>query len=472
MTEPAVFPKTVRKLLFFSSPMIFNTLLNMSPLLLSMWMLAQLGKEQLAAAAIAVPTFYTIVTIFMAGFYAIGIKVGHCYGENKKNREIGLWTRNGLFLALILGIPAIFILLNAHFLLLWFGQSPHLVQITKPFFFFGALNIIPMLINSTLTQYFSGIGHPRIVLVLSIITLPLVVILSYMLVLGHVGLPQLGLAGITCAVFIADSIFMLCAIGIVQLSKHSKTYFIFSRPLGINYQHCIELIKLGWPISIQVSGELAAMTLATYLLGLFGVSALAASEVVVQYVMVFIMISMGLEQGVTILVSQANGQKNLPAIQQITKAGIFLILLISSIFIFAFLAFSSTLMNFYLNIHQADHIQLVKYTIDFMKIAALYLVFDGVRHILTSTLRGLGDTKMPMKIGVGCLLLIGLPCAYLGGFIFHGGPVVLRLTYTIGVIIATIWLVYRYRMKLQSIFRKHKKTTCMSTKLFSQTEFN
>ena len=451
MTYINDFIKTVKKLLLFSNPIIFNSLLNMLPLIISMWALAKLGEEQLAAAAIAVPTFYTIITIFMSGLYAVGIKVGHSFGESNQNNDIGLWMKNGLFLAVLLSLPAILILLNINHLLLMFGQSPRLLKIAKPFFDFGALSVVAMLVNTVLTQYFSAIGRPKIVLILSIITLPLVVLLSFALALGRIGFPQLGLAGINCAVLIVEIIVMISAIAIVKISQYSKPYKIFSRPIGIKYQYWIELIKLGWPISIQVSSELAAMTIATYMLGIFGDTALAASQIVAQYVMVFIMISMGLEQGVTILVSHAYGQKDKVAIAQITNAGILLNLLVSFCFIVPFLFFSKELIYFYLHTNETIEGQFVEFIIEFMKIAAIYIFFDGLRHILTSTLRGLNDTKTPMKIGAVCLILIGLPYSYLGGFILHGGPIKLRLDYTWGVIIATFWLIYRYRLKFKTL---------------------
>jgi len=444
------FWNAVKKVLFFSTPIICNSLLNILPSLASIWILARLGKDQLAAAAIATPTYYTIITVFLAGFYAVGIKVGHCFGKDKNSNEIGQWVRNAILLALLACMPAIIILLNVDHLLLWFGQQPHLVKIAEPFFFFGAFNIIFMLINSALNQYLSGIGHPKIALILSVITLPLVVALSYLLVLGKIGFPQLGLGGINCASLIVDSIVTVCAIFIIHFAKWSKPYRVFSKPLGLTKEHCVSLVKLGWPISVQVSGELAAMTATAYLLGLFGVSALAAAQITGQYVMVFVMISMGLSSGVAILVSQAHGQKNLLAVKHTADAGMFIIGTIYIIFIVAFFGFPTKLIDLYLNSQHPHHGQLVRYAKDFMMIAALYLLFDGIRNVLTSTLRGLQDPVVPMKIGIAGLWLIGLPCAYLAGFVFHGGPVLLRLGFTVGVIVAAIWIAIRYKRILNN----------------------
>jgi multidrug resistance protein, MATE family len=441
--EQFTLSETVKKLFVFSLPIILSTVINILPTLVSIWILARLGKDQLAAAGIATPTFYMIITLFVTGFSAIGIKIGHSFGKNKCHDEIGQWVRNGLFLAVLLSIPAVVILLNVHFLLLWLGQKPHLVHIAEPFFSYGALAIIAMLINSTLNQYFCGVGHPKIGLFMSLITLPLIVALSYVLVLGRIGFPQLGLGGINCAAFIVDSVVALCAVGIILFAKWSKPYKVFSLPLGINYHRCSELFKLGWPISIQFSGELSSMTAVAYLLGLFGVSALAAAQIVGQYALLFVMISIGLSQAVSILVSQAHGQNNVSHVKQLTISGIIITAVIACVFAIVFLVFPKTLVDFYLKSDHPAHAGLVHIAIYFMMIAALYISFDGVRNMFTATLRGLQDPKVPMQIGVGCLWLIGFPCAYIAGIALHGGPILLRLCYVIGVIVATVWLAYR-----------------------------
>ena len=431
----------------FSLPIIANNLIGIVPSLCSMWFLSRLGKEQLAAATLASSSFYTIVTLFVTGFYALGIKISHSVGSQNKD-HVAVWVRNGFLLAILFAIPAILILLSLPSFLLLIDQDPKLVTIAAPFFQFGALAIIMMLLNTALNQYFSGIGYPRIAFILSIITLPLIVTLSYILVLGKCGFHQYGLGGINLASFIIDSLVFVIGMIILFSTSWSKPYKVFASWEGLSLARCKDLFKLGWPISLQISGELLALTCMVYLLGLFGVSALAAGQIVNQFVLTFVMITIGLSQGVSILVSKALGAQDFVTLKKLSEAGQIIILIISFCFAFAFIGFPTQLIDLYLDISHPSHSMVVHLGTEFLEIAAVYSLFDGFRNILTSTLRGMQDAKVPMQIGLVSLWFVGIPLALITGFVFPQGATALRCGFTIGVITGTIWLWCRYQKRL------------------------
>ncbi len=438
----------IKRVGLFSLPMVANSLMGIFPSLCSMWFLSRLGKDQLAAAGLASISFYTVVTFFVTGFYAVGIKVGHSMGQ-RSQKDVSYWVRNGLLLAILLSVPAIIILLALPYFLLAMGQAPHLVEIARPYLQFGALAIITMLLNTAIEQYFSGIGHPRIAFMMSVITLPLIVGLSYFLVLGKYGFHQYGLGGINLASFIVDS--LVCAFGILMMlfAKWSKPYRILSSWEGITFARCKSLFSLGWPISLQISGELLALSLLTYLLGLFGVSALAASQVVGQFTLIFVMITIGLSQAVSILVSQSMGAKQLIQAHKTSQAGMLIILTVSIVFALIFLLMPEKLIDLYLDIKHPSHGMVVILGVKFLEIAAIYGLFDGMRKVMTSTLRGLHDAKIPMKIGLISLWVLGLPMGALLGFVYPHGPVAMRWGFTIGVMLGTIWLWVRYEKQMK-----------------------
>lgn len=447
--ECTSFSGNFKRVGLFALPIIANNIIGIFPTLCSMWFLARLGKDQLAAAGLASSSFYTVLTLFITGFYAVGIKVGHSMGSNKKD-EISYWVRNGLLLALLFSIPAGIILLSLPAFMLWMGQKPHLVAIATPFFRYGVLAMIMMLLNTAINQYFSAIGHPKVAFIMSVVTLPLIVGLSYVLVLGKYGFHMFGLGGINLASFIVDSIVCLWAILLILFAKWSKPYQVLSSFEGISWGRCKALFSLGWPISLQVSGELLALTTLTYLIGLFGVSALAASQIVSQFTLLFVMITIGLSQAVSILMSQAIGGKKLIQMKKTSESGLAIILVIAAIFAIGFLFMPEKLINLYLDVKHPTHTMVVILGVKFMEIAAVYMLFDGLRNVMTSSLRGMQDAKIPMRIGLLSMWLLGVPLAALAGFVYPHGPVALRWGFTVAVIFGTIWLWFRYDRQIKA----------------------
>jgi MATE family multidrug resistance protein len=232
-------------------------------------------------------------------------------------------------------------------------------------------------------------------------------------------------------------------------AKWSKPFKVFSSLAGVSLARCKALFALGWPISLQVSGELLALTCITYLLGLFGVSALASGQIVGQFTLMFVMITIGLSQAVSILVSQSIGAKKWVQMRQTSLAGLFIILMIAIVFAVCFIFMPERLIDLYLDIKHPTHTMVVMLGVQFMEVAAVYIIFDGVRNVMTATLRGMQDAKIPMRIGLICMWVLGIPLAALCGFVYPHGPVALRWGFTFGVVLGTIWLWVRYDRQIE-----------------------
>jgi MATE family multidrug resistance protein len=87
----------------------------------------------------------------------------------------------------------------------------------------------------------------------------------------------------------------------------------------------------------------------------------------------------------------------------------------------------------------------------FFIISIFGLFFDGIRHLISGALRGLHDSKAPMRIGILSLWLISLPLCYLVGFTFHLGPIGLRVAFITGFIVAAILLWRRMQQTIKRI---------------------
>lgn len=404
---------------------------------IAMMMIAKLGTFYLAAAALAVSTYITILTVVATSLYAVGILVSHERGKQSSQYAIGAIGQSGICCSLLMGALAGLILWHCDTILLILGQSKNLVSLCQQYFHFAALSITPTLLLTTLSQFHNGIDKPKFTMIISVIGLPLRIAFSYLFIFGKLGMPQLGLAGVMAAFFVVQLILLLGVFIYFLQNRHIKQYHIFTATFAIHRTTCMKILKIGLPIGIQFGGEIAAMTTATLLLGHFGVAALAASQIVAQYALLVVMISLGLSQALSILISEAYAKREINMIRQYLQASICLISGIFFIVNILFFCFPHQLTTLFSQQSNDDIYHLA--TVFFM-ISGVILYIDGIRNLLSGALRGLQDSKTPMVIGVGSLWFISIPLCYLVAFHFHGGPIGLRISYGLGFAIASMML--------------------------------
>lgn len=432
--------KNMSQVTLFALPISANGLINMAASFIAMLFVAERGQVELAAGAIAVPTYITINAVIGTIFYALGILISHTKTHENMLEETGHLVRNGLWMAVLLAVPSFFILFHIDKLLLLFKQDPALVQITRPYFYYSAFLAFPALITTVVAQFYTGIGNPRFVMMLSLISLPVTVALSYGLVLGKFHLPALGLAGIACSSLIVQSFFSIYLLLYLFFGKDVRKYHILANDWFPDWKVCKSIFSLGMPIGIQFGAELVAMTVSTYLMGYFGVIALASSQIVSQYVVLVIMIILGLSQALSLLISEAYSKQDFALIKQYIHSTVLVFLILLAFVCVLFYFFPRVLLGFYVDIHDPLNHELVHLTIIFFAISGVFLLVDGVRNLLSGALRGLHDTKGSMKLGIICLWMISLPASYLVGFTLNGGPVGLRIGFMTGFIVAVILL--------------------------------
>jgi MATE family multidrug resistance protein len=440
--------KNILKLTAFAFPISASALINMIANFAAMFMVAKLGTLELAAGALAVSTYITISMIVTPIFYAVGIIISHDTSPEEHYSRTRQIVINGFWIAIFLAIPASLLLWHADDILWLFGQSKELVALTQSYFHYAALSILPLLISNVIIQFYTGIGRPRLNMMTSIISFPSMLILSYCLILGKWGFPQLDLAGVACAMLIVQTASCILRLIYMFIGKEIRKYRIFFGNVKPNPILIKSILLLGLPIGIQFGGELAAMTVSTYYMGHFGATALAATQIVSQYSMLVVMVTLGLSQALSVLTSEAHGRKDFALIKEYVRSSIIALSLFFTIILILFLAMPNYLIHaFVSHDNLANKDEVIHLAVIFIAISGLMLFIDGIRNLLSGALRGLQDSKAPMNIGLFCLWIISLPASYIIAFDFNGGPIGLRLGFMSGFIVATFLLWIRMSAK-------------------------
>ena len=426
----------IREVLRYAIPISSSGILNMIAGFIGLMFVAKLGKIDLAASALATSTFYALVTFGTTTAYAISILIGR-YHQQDQPLNIGKVVRYGLIVCVLVGVVVGICLWNVGHVLLWFGQNPKLVALTIGYFHYAAFVILFFMFSMVVLQLHVGIGKPIFGLYATLTRLPATVILSYGFILGKWGLPQMGLAGMTFSLLLVQIVYCSVLVGILLWNKKLKPYRIFGPIVRSELRdYGKRILQLGIPIGLQFSGEITAMALGTYMIGYFGVEALAASQIVGQFSLIPVMITLGVAQAVAVLISQHQTQPGCVKLYVIAAyIPMFCLYLIVG---YCFITESNFLCHLFLEQKHTINGELLNLARYFFLLAALFILIDGLRNILSGALRGLHDSKTPMFVGLGSIWLLSLPAAYLLGYRYFNNPIALRACFISGFLFAVI----------------------------------
>jgi MATE family multidrug resistance protein len=434
--------KTVLKKLFsLAIPIIFSNIISASSGLISMFFIASINHNALAAGALITSTYGLVTLMVVSVLYSVSILIGQSHGAGRDS-EVSPIIASGIAIAFLLGVPLTGILYSMTSILQFLHQPAEVSQLAGQYFQGIAYGLIPSLVGAVFAQFFMGISKAKLVLYFTIVAVVTNSLISYMLIFGFKSLAPMGVFGAGLASSIASCIFLAVILLYVTFNQELKKYHIISKK-SFNVSYCKLLLKIGMPISIQYTLELFAFSIITYLMGLIGTNALGAQQISLQCSMVAIMVVMGFSQSGSILISQSFGKGTETDRKQIATSTFS----VGGLFMFGigliYWLFPNILIALYLDINDPALSEMVSLTRIILFIAAFTQLFDAGRNIAAGLLRGYGDTKSSMYTSLISCWLIGLPLAIFFAFGFQLGAPGLRLGIMFGILFGCMHLMTR-----------------------------
>lgn len=432
----------IKQNLRLTFPILLTRLLGIASNLIVMVIIARLGETALSASALVMSIFSVCILLVMAFGFSVCAVIAQA-NAHRQPQQVGDVVRSSLMLNTLLGIPFLAVFYFMTPLLNALHQPPEVSRLVGLYFYGLIPGYLTMLWAGVLEQFLIGISKPRYLVYLSILNIAIMPLTSYALVFGVGSLPAMGMLGAGYAVSLSAFASLFFLLGLIILKRWHVHYQLFSFAQATHHTMMKKLAQLGWPIALQFAGEFAAYTLMTLMMGWIGLIALAAQQILMQFVSVTVMIPTSVSQATAVLVGQARGTE--PArINACVNSAILIVLSMMIVIGIAYLVFPEALANIYLEGKVSQREAILSLTTTFLAITALSQCFDGVRNVLAGAYRGLQQTKTPMLIGTASLWLISLPLAYIAGFMLHGGAIGIRLGFMAGVIIATLALLIRW----------------------------
>ncbi|XWK86016.1 MAG: MATE family efflux transporter [Phormidium sp.] len=433
----------IRATLHLGIPLAAAQLAQSLTALVDTVMMGLLGSQTIAAGGLGAVTFSILLLVTSAIVSAVSPLVAEAYGANK-NQMVKCVVCQGLWLAIICGIPISLIIFYGKPLLLFFGQDANTVAITEEYLQAIAWGFLPAVAFAVLRNFVSGVSQPRPIMVIVICGTFLNIAANYVLMFGKLGLPALGLAGIGWGSTLSFWSMLIALIIYINSETTLKKYNVFHKLHRFNKQVFGEILHIGLPIGMLTAVEAGLFTVTTFIMGMLGTVTLAAHQIALQTAATTFTVALGISFATTVRVGQEVGQKNVKGSRLAGYVGISLGGLFMAFMGILFWLIPERIVSLYLDINNPANTAVVNQAKALLRVAAFFQIADGIQVTAVGALRGLKDTRIPVLIGIFAYWCIGLTSGYLLGLKLGFGSVGLWWGLALGLAVASVVLTWRF----------------------------
>lgn len=367
------------------------------------------GAPTLAAAALGL-NLYTIFAIFGMGVVmAASPMLARELGERAHSvRDIRRTVRQAMWTAVAIVVPVWLLLWHTGAILVGLGQDPELAAGAQQLVRGLQWGMLPMLFYFVLRSFVAALERPLWSFIVVAGAVLFNALVNYSLIFGKFGMPALGLRGAGIGSSIANLAMFLAMALVVTLHPRFRRYRLFGRFWHADWPRFRQLWRLGLPIAITITFEVAVFNTTVFLMGLISEASIAAHMVAIQIAALSFMVPMGLGQAATVRVGLAQGRRDAAAIGRAGWAAFMIGVSFMAMMALVMLAIPHQLVGLFLDRADPVNAPVFPLAISFLFIAALFQIVDGAQAVAAGMLRGLHDTKVPMLVAAFGYWVVGI----------------------------------------------------------------
>ncbi|MBI5624504.1 MAG: MATE family efflux transporter [Elusimicrobia bacterium] len=402
-------------------------------------MVGRIGPEAIAGVGLGSSLYFMIFICAAGVLLGIDPLSSRAFGAGRP-AECARILAHAAPLALLAAVPVFLAVTAAPAVFQVIGVAPEVAEVATTFL--GALrwHVFPAILFTACRQYLQSMGITRTQLYGALAANLLNLGLGWGLIFGRFGLPAWGVEGAGWALVLSNAL-MLSFLLVRVRSEFAKSGF---RWRGFDAKLVKRLIVIGLPAGIQLSLEVGAFSTGTLLMGRIGATASAAHQIALNLASLTFMVPLGVSHAASVLVGQGIG-RNQPVAS--SRSGWAALVMGGSFMAFMsalFLISPESLARLYT--HDPD---VVKLAVVLLAAAAAFQVFDGIQIVMTGSLRGLGETRIPMAANLLGHWVLGLPCGALLAFKLGVGALGIWIGFCLGLaaVAVSLLLVWTVRSR-------------------------
>ncbi|SFQ40104.1 multidrug resistance protein, MATE family [Roseivivax halotolerans] len=440
-SAPLSYPQHLRAVIVLGLPLVGGHLAQFAIGLTDTVMVGWYGVAELAALTLA-HTVFMVFFLFGSGFaFAVMPMVASYAAQGDETRirrvtRMGLWLSIGFF---ALSMPVFWFsgpILRA------LGQDAELARMAQTYLRIAGLGLLPALGVMVLKSYLAALEETRAVFLLTALAALLNVPFNYVLIFGNFGFQELGIAGAAIASVLTHCVALAGAM--VFSDRKLPQHDLFGRFWVSDPESLREVFRLGWPIGVTNLSEVGLFAVSSIFMGWLGTVPLAAHGIALQLATAAFMIHLGLSNAATVRAGNAFGAGDPLRLARGAVAALGLSAAVSLVAMVVMVAAPEPLISLFLDPAEPDRAAIIVAGTGLLITAALFQLVDGAQVITLGLLRGVQDTRVPMWMAAVAYWALGLPAAWIGGFVLGWGGVGVWLGLVTGLGAAAIMLLFRF----------------------------
>jgi putative MATE family efflux protein len=403
-----------RQLFSLAAPIVGLNVLNVMMLAVDSALCGRLPEGDAALAALGFATQIVFVLMvamlgLLVGTVALVARAHGGRATERVNELLAQSTQLTVLVGIAVGIAGA---LGAESLLLALGASSQVASL-------GADYLRPLMIGTPcfyLTLLHAGIlrgvGNTRVPFLCALGANVINAVLNYGLVLGNLGMPQLGVTGSAIGTVIAQLVNAAAMIAVLRTGRIASLRLTL-RPRPIDRRLAVELFRVGWPAAADLLVQNAGFLTAIGMLGRIDEITVAAHGLGLRVQSLAFVPGLGVAQATGALIGQALGASDPERARRVARASMVLCVGTMSVLALAIMIAAYPLVRIF---DVGAGTPLERYSVEWMRVLGFAMIPAGLTIALTGVLQGAGATRTSLRINVWTMLFVQIPLAGLLGF--------------------------------------------------------
>jgi len=434
----------VGPMLRLAVPVVLAELGWMAMGLVDLVMVGRLGPTAIGAVGIGNVLFIAATIVGIGLLLGLDTVVSQAFGAGDRETCHRALVQ-GLYLTLALSPPLMALIWTGSGLLGAWGVDPAVIPQAAAYLDVIGWSVPFLLLFTAVRRYLQAMNVVVPIAVALVVANLANLVGNWVLVYGRLGVRPMGVVGSGWATFLArGSMFAIVAGAAFRHDARGGTG-LRRTPLAVDWDLIRRLLALGWPAAMQLALEIGVFAVATVRAGRLGAVALAAHEIALSVCSLTFMVPLGISAAGSVRVGQALGRGDPAA----SVRGGWAALLLGT----GFMAGSALILTLFrraiFGVFTADA-GVLAVGVPLLVIAGLFQVCDGLQVVATGVLRGSGDTRTPMIVGVLAHWALGLPIAGSLAFAAGWGVFGLWIGLATGIVVTGVALLLAWTHKVRA----------------------